>query len=254
MLDYNSGHCVWENDQMFNYNTDFEGVTIVPSEWSENNKIAHLVHEGADDDQPYLYKIRYTYNSNLGTCSVQLVESHSLRGALPCLPDSNGIESLTWKVGTSNPAVFYVGIQDTGRVYEITSDGESNGGVCFDGGIGRDDISGSYHDGKYLYSVFGEDGQLAVIDPSGGGCTLAVIDIPGTQDYDNEGLVIDFENNLMYLAFDEGGGSDPSIVEVYDFAYNLDNKDDPPYIDKFDYRKDKNKDYKYKLDLCLLIF
>ena len=29
----------------------------------------------------------------------------------------------------------------------------------------------------------------------------------------------------MYLAFDEGGGSDPSIVEVYDFAYNLDNKE-----------------------------
>ena len=208
---------------MFNDNTDFEGVAIVNTEWSQNNKIAYLVHEGANDDRPYLYKVRYTYNSNLGSCSVELVESHSLRGALPCLPDSNGIESLTWKVGTSNPAVFYVGIQDTGRLYEITSDGESNGDVCFESGIGRDDISGSYHDGTYLWSVFGEEGKLAVIDPARGGCTLAVIDIP--RQWDTEGLVIDFENDLMYLAVDEQGGSDPSIVAVYDFTYNLDNKE-----------------------------
>jgi len=49
---------------MFNDNTDFEGVAIVNTEWSQNNKIAYLVHEGSDDDRPYLYKIRYTYNSN----------------------------------------------------------------------------------------------------------------------------------------------------------------------------------------------
>jgi len=223
LLDYNSGHCVWENDDIFNDNTDFEGVAIVNTEWSQNDKIAYLVHEGGDDDRPYLYKIRYTYNPNLDSCSVELVESHSLRGALPCLTTSDGIESLTWKVGTSNPAVFYVGIQDTGRVYDITSDGSSNGDVCFESGIGRDDISGSYHDGTYLWSVFGEEGELAVIDPARGGCTLAVIDIP-TQ-WDTEGLVIDFENDLMYLAVDEQGGSDPSIVAVYDFTYNVDNKE-----------------------------
>lgn len=126
---------------MFNDNTDFEGVAIVDTEWSRNNKIAYIVHEGGVDDRPYLYKVRYTFNSNLGSCSVQLIESHSLRGALPCLPTSDGIESLTWKVGTYNPAVFYVGIEDTGRLYEITENGDSNGDVCFDGGIGRDGIS-----------------------------------------------------------------------------------------------------------------
>ena len=115
LLDYNSGHCVWEDDDVFNDNTDFEGVAIVNTEWSQNDKIAYLVHEGSDDDRPYLYKIRYTYNPNLGSCSVELVESHSLRGAL-CLTTSDGIESLTWKVGTSNPAVFYVGVEDTGRI------------------------------------------------------------------------------------------------------------------------------------------
>jgi len=32
---------------VFNYRTDFEGVTIVPSEWySEDDMIAYLVHEG----------------------------------------------------------------------------------------------------------------------------------------------------------------------------------------------------------------
>lgn len=72
---------------------------------------------------------------------MEVIESHSLRGALPCLPTSDGIESLTWKVGTSNPAVFYVGLEDTRRVYEITSSGESNGTVCFDGGIGKDGIA-----------------------------------------------------------------------------------------------------------------
>lgn len=224
LLDYNSGHCVWEDDDVFNDNTDFEGVAIVPNEWSQNNKIAYLIHEGADDDRPYLYKIGYTYNSDLGSCSVQLVESYSLRGALPCLTTSDGIESLTWKVGTSNPAVFYVGVEDTGRIYEITSDGNSNGDVCFDGGMGRDGISSLVHDGTYLWSVFGEDGKLAVIDPARDGCTLAVIDIP-RQGWDTEGLVIDFENNLMYRAVDEGGDSDPSIVAVYDFTYNIENKE-----------------------------
>jgi len=29
----------------------------------------------------------------------------------------------------------------------------------------------------------------------------------------------------MYQAVDEGGDSDPSIVAVYDFTYNIDNKD-----------------------------
>ena len=186
--------------------------------------IAYLVHEGGSSDRPYLFKIRYTFNSNRGSCSVEVIESHSLRGALPCLPTSDGIESLTWKVGTSNPAVFYVGLEDTGRVYEITSKGESNGNVCFDGGIDKDGISSLVHDGKYIWSVFGEDSKLAVIDPARGGCSLAVIDIP-TQDWDTEGLVIDFENNLMYRAVDEQGGSDPSIVAVYDFVYNLENKE-----------------------------
>jgi len=107
-------------------------------------------------------------------------------------------------------------------VYEITSNGNSNGDVCYESGIGRDDISSSYHE-TYLWSVFGQEGKLAVIDPARGGCTLAVIDIP-TQ-WDTEGLVIDFKNNLMYLAVDEQGGSDPSIVAVYDFIYNLDNEE-----------------------------
>ena len=41
LLDYNSGHCTWENNKMFNDNTDFEDVAIVDTEWSRNNKIAY---------------------------------------------------------------------------------------------------------------------------------------------------------------------------------------------------------------------
>lgn len=33
---------------------------------------------------------------------------------------------------------------------------------------------GTYHDGNYLWSSFGEDGKLAVIDPNQNGCTLAI--------------------------------------------------------------------------------
>ena len=44
------------------------------------------------------------------------------------------------------------------------------------------------------------------------------------QGWDTEGLVIDFENSLMYRAVDEGGDSEPSIVAVYDFIYSLENE------------------------------
>ena len=47
---------------MFNDNTDFEDVAIVDTEWSRNNKIAYIVHEGGDDDRP-LYKVRYTHST-----------------------------------------------------------------------------------------------------------------------------------------------------------------------------------------------
>lgn len=82
LFDYNSGHCVWKDDSMFSYRTDFEGVTIVPNEWSKDDMIAYLVHEGGSSGRPYLFKIRYTFNSNRGICSVEVIESHSLRGAL----------------------------------------------------------------------------------------------------------------------------------------------------------------------------
>jgi len=218
LLDYKSGHCMVDLDKNDDIDdmTDFEGVAIDHNDWSPNNMQAYIVHEGSKDEEPYLFKIKYTYDATLGTCSIDVIDSTSLYWALPCLTDSNGIESLTWKEGTTNPAQFYAGLQDTGKLYEVSSDGTGNG-RCHDGGLGIDDLSASSYDGRYLWSFYGETGKIVVIDPERNDCTLATYDMP--SEYDKEGLTIDKEHGLAYVAVDETGGNNPSLVAVHNFTY-----------------------------------
>lgn len=216
---YESGHCMVDlsDDDIINDRSDFEGVAIDTGIWDPNNMHAYVVHEGSDDDEPYLFKIEYEYDNN-GSCSATVVNRTSLIGAIPCLEDSNGIESLGLKTKSSNsePAVFFVGVQDTGKIYEITSAGLSNGpDYCYDAGLGVEDVSASSYDGKYLWSFIDDEDMIAVVDPTKY-CTLAIYDM--TPPANEEGLVIDIENSLMYVASD-GQGDAPSHVAIYNFTY-----------------------------------
>mmetsp|Transcript_3864 Transcript_3864/g.8618 ORF Transcript_3864/g.8618 Transcript_3864/m.8618 type:complete len:257 (+) Transcript_3864:3775-4545(+) len=216
------------DDDIIDSRDDFEGIAIDPNTWTpqdDGNMYAYVVHEGSDDEEPYLFKIKYTYDSNAGTCSASVVESESksLFGAIPCLTGSNGIESLSLKTQSSStdPAVFFVGIQDTGKVYEITSDGLSKGpDYCYEGGLpGVNDFSSSSYDGKYLWSFHGEENKIVVIDPIRD-CPLATYDMAfQMMDKDKEGFTFDVENGLIYVAFDEGGGRDPIVVAAINFTY-----------------------------------
>ena len=93
--DYSTGHCSIDATTFITPNNNFEGIAIDTTEWSSaGDKYAYLIHEGGNTDEPYLHKIQYTYDSNSGQCSVTLVKSSTLFGALPCFDTSNGIESL----------------------------------------------------------------------------------------------------------------------------------------------------------------
>lgn len=219
LLDYTSGHCMIDlsDDDIIDGDDDFEGVAIDTGSWKVDDKQAYVVHEGSDDDEPYLFKLQYEYDNN-GGCSITSIERTSLLGSIPCLTDSNGIESLGLKTPSSesNPAVFFAGVQDTGKVYEITSDGWSNGPqACYDAGIGKEDVAATAYDGQYLWSFLADEDTLAVVDPIQY-CTVAVYEM--TIPMDQEGLVIDVENSLMYAASDEQGDS-PSLVAVYNLTY-----------------------------------
>jgi hypothetical protein len=78
---------------------------------------AYVIHEGADNDEPYLYKISYEFDPDADPpfCSASVVDSKSLYGAIPCLETSNGVESLGLKSASSSTdlAVFIVGVQNT---------------------------------------------------------------------------------------------------------------------------------------------
>lgn len=179
---------------------------------------AYVVHEGADDDEPYLYKIQYEYNPLVGSCSASVVDSKSLYNAIPCLETSNGIESLGLKSASSldDPAVFFVGIQDTGKIYEVTSEGLSNGQICYDGGIGAEDISATTYISEYghIWSFTDDEDLITVVDVAKN-CPVAAYELPSSLD--EEGLAIDMENGLMYIVVD--GQGDGSVVSVYNLTY-----------------------------------
>lgn len=135
LADYTSGHCMVDLDyDSIVYGkidrTDLEGVAIDPTKWKEDDKQAYVVFEGSDDEEPYLFKIKYEYEidatSGEATCSAHAVEGEevSLVGAIPSLTTGNGIESLTYIETTDDGiTVFYTGVQDTGKLYKITSEG-----------------------------------------------------------------------------------------------------------------------------------
>mmetsp|Transcript_28151 Transcript_28151/g.59448 ORF Transcript_28151/g.59448 Transcript_28151/m.59448 type:complete len:430 (-) Transcript_28151:189-1478(-) len=235
---YNEGHCMVDLSDGDNTNganidisgrRDFEGITIDPSTWTTGNKHVYILHEGSSKSSPYLFKISYEYDNTNGNCYARVVEEVSLLNSIPCLEGSNGIESLGLKTPSSDDqsAVFFVGIQDTGMVYEITSEGLPNGGngltPCYnargDGGDGGDgqftDVSATAYDGTYLWVILNDGDTIAIIDPIQS-CTLAIYD--GTILPNDEGLTIDIENMLVYVASD-GQGDGPSSVAVYDLEY-----------------------------------
>jgi len=76
--DYTSGHCsvdVTAGNNVITPNK-FEGIAIDTTEWSSTgDRYAYLIHEGSSTAEPYLHKIKYTYDSSNGSCSVTLVKS-----------------------------------------------------------------------------------------------------------------------------------------------------------------------------------
>ena len=92
---------------------------------------------------------------------------------------------------------------DTGKVYEITSEGISNG-VCYDGGLAVDDISASTYNihTKQLWSRYESQETISVIDTIQD-CTVATYELQ--SEYDEEGLVIDWEKGYMYIVTDGQG-------------------------------------------------
>ena len=222
-------HCVIKDlDEVMDYGSDFEGVTIDTNAWSQDDKHIYVIHEGGLGERyeiPYLYKIRYEYDPDKeDSCSIEVVESISLNSALPCLTTDNGIESLTLKSPstTTTPATFYVGIQDSGNLYEITSKGVPNSPNCYDGGMAASDISAStysiQHD--HIWSRVESEESIAVINPTKD-CTVGIYEL--LSEYDEEGLVIDFANGYMYLVTD--GQGDGSTLAVFDFVYPTDIED-----------------------------
>ena len=226
LLDYESGHCMVDlsSDPGFNSN-NWEAVAIDTGDWDKqnNNMNAYIVHEGSSTDAPILYKIKYTYDisTNPASCSITKVAEYSLVGATECLTGGNGIESLALKNPSdgTNLATFYAGVQDTGKVYEITSTGLSNGQSCYDGGLGVPDVSASSYDDStgYLWSAYSNIHRVTVLDPEVN-CELATYYTGIPSETNKEGLLIDFERNLMYIASDSNGDT-PSTVGVYNFTH-----------------------------------
>lgn len=214
LRDYGSGHCMLDSIGGID-GDDLEGVTIDPTDWSPDDMHAYIVHEGGDDDEPTIYRISYEFDGD-GSCKASAVDSIGLEDALPCMETSNGIESFGLKRG-GNPAVFLVGVQDTGMVYEVTSEGESMGPAsCYDGGMGNTDVSGATYneEHKHLWSYVESKNMIAVIDTVRD-CPVASWSI-GTG-MDEEGLAIDWERGVLYLAVD--GQGDGSVVSAYNFTY-----------------------------------
>ena len=221
-----SGHCGVDVSGLDG--TDLEGIAIDHDNWSDpdpnsNKKYAYMVHEGNSGDAATLYKIAYEYDPQ-GSCSVNVIKSVSLFGSTPCL-GSNGIESLTWKETIGDVAYFYAAVQDTGKIYEITSEGTSNG--CeYNGGLGMiTDISASSYDGKYVWSFYGHKDIIVVVDPVND-CTLDnTYNFPDASDttddfssgQDKEGLIIDVDNGMMYVAIDNGS-SNAGAVAAFNFT------------------------------------
>mmetsp|Transcript_5291 Transcript_5291/g.8816 ORF Transcript_5291/g.8816 Transcript_5291/m.8816 type:complete len:438 (-) Transcript_5291:339-1652(-) len=221
--DSSSGHYVVDlsEDDFISGRSNFEGVAIDTGIWDPNNMHAYVVHEGNNVDEPYLFKIEYGRNEDSHFSAI-VVDRKSLIGSIPCLEGSNGIESFGLMTASSvtDPAVFFVGIQDNGKIYEITSEGLSNGSdFCYDSGMGVDDVSSTTYDGTYFWSFIDREGMIAVVDPARD-CTLAIYDT--TLPANEEGLAIDFENGLVYVASDEGGDGIPSRVSAYNFTYPSD--------------------------------
>lgn len=226
--DYTSGHCMvdLDYDSVVDGRTDLEGVAIDPTKWKDDDKEAYVVFEGSDDEEPYLFKIKYEYDidstSGEASCSAFAVDGEevSLVGAIPSLTTGNGIESLTYIETTDDGiSVFYAGVQDTGKLYKITSEGSSYNDCCYEPYEGKDDLSALNYDGTYLWAFYGDRDEIVMMmDTENGLCTVETYDIPEADGWDKEGIVVDSTRNLMYMAVDETS-NDPSIVAVYNMTY-----------------------------------
>ena len=81
---------------------------------------------------------------------------------------------------------------------------EPNNGVCYDGGLAVDDISASTYNihTKQLWSRYEGQETISVIDTIQD-CTVATYELQ--SEYDEEGLVIDWEKGYMYIVSDGQG-------------------------------------------------
>ena len=86
------------------------------------------------------------------------------------------------------------------------------------------DISASSYDGKYVWSFYGHKDIIVVVDPVND-CMLDTYDFPDASDttddfpsgQDKEGLIIDVDNGMMYVAIDNGS-SNAGAVAAFNFT------------------------------------
>ena len=121
-----------------------------------------------------------------------VVDSKSLYGAIPCFDQKvDDIESLELESESTDPdpAVFFVGVQVTRKIYEIISEGLSNEpDSCYDAGLGVGDISSTAYDGRYIWRILDGGNQITVFDPAED-YTRAIYDTAFTAN--KEGLIVD---------------------------------------------------------------
>ena len=196
---------------------DFEGVTFDPYliETEDDNHIYI-----ACENPPALLQLRYRlpkYLDDHTFASVDLYDTAELDDALPSsFHEKKGIESLTlYKPSTAtSKAVFFIGLQDNGSVYQVDSDGRlisSADIISVDNGdIDQRDVSGSHYDASTdtLFLVYDKQNAIAAVEVE----TNRVLATYRTRDTQEEGIAV--RDDRIYICSDEAG-DEPSFISEH---------------------------------------
>ena len=197
---------------------DFEGVTFDPYLIEAEDK-SHIYV--ACEQPPALLYLTYrlpTDDADHSFASIEISNTVLLDEALPSnFEDNKGIESLTmYQPSTATTkAVFFVGLQDNGSVYQVDSDGQRVSSADVISVVNGDDIdqrhvSGSHYEASTdtLFLMFDKQNSIAAIDVASQRI-LATFRSRNTQE---EGLAV--RGDRIYICSDEKGDT-PSFISEH---------------------------------------
>ena len=196
---------------------DFEGVTFDPY-LIETEDESHIYV--ACEQPPALLYITYqlpTDDADHSFASIELANLAPLDEALPSnFEDNKGIESLTmyqWSTATTK-AVFFVGLQDNGKIYQVDSDGQrvSSADVISvgkDADIDQRHVSGSHYEPSTdtLFLMYDKQNAIAAIEVA----SQRVLATFRSRDTQEEGLAV--RGDRIYICSDESGNTPSFIAE-----------------------------------------